>query len=155
MRYRQAVEGDMRELAEMRWEFHYEDEPDSPEERRSEFVRECESFLREGLLGGRWVVWLAEDGNEIVAHACVHRLRPIPRPDDLDGEYGYLTNVYARPAHRNRGVGIRLMDEVVAWARGVGLDLLFVWPSERSVPFYERAGFAADDERMMLELTEE
>ncbi|MEJ7654351.1 MAG: hypothetical protein WKH64_14015 [Chloroflexia bacterium] len=62
MRYRQAVEGDMRELAEMRWEFHYEDEPDSPEERRSEFVRECESFLREGLLGGRWVVWLAEDG---------------------------------------------------------------------------------------------
>ncbi|MEJ7654350.1 MAG: hypothetical protein WKH64_14010 [Chloroflexia bacterium] len=61
--------------------------------------------------------------------------------------------MYARPAHRNRGVDIR-PREVVAWARGVGLDLLFVWPSERSVRSTS-AGFATDDERMMLELTEE
>jgi hypothetical protein len=35
-----------------------------------------------------------------------------------------------------------VLRSVVDWARQEGLESLVVWPSERGVPYYERAGFA-------------
>ncbi|MFD4640593.1 GNAT family N-acetyltransferase [Lentzea sp. NPDC058436] len=44
-------------------------------------------------------------------------------------------------AHRNRGVGTTLLDTAVAHARDRGCARIVLSPSERSVSFYERAGF--------------
>jgi hypothetical protein len=38
------------------------------------------------------------------------------------------------------------MRHVVAWAHAQDLEMLFVWPGEESLPFYERAGFTPEDE---------
>jgi hypothetical protein len=35
------------------------------------------------------------------------------------------------------------------------LDVLFVWPSEQAVPFYERAGFRADNEILECQIRPE
>lgn len=152
MKYRMATERDLRSLAELRWEFHAEDNGELPAEGKDGFVQECEAFLRAGLAEGRWVYWVAEDEGRIVAHMFVQRVRKVPRPGRPHAEYGYLTNVYARPDHRNGGVGSALIARVKEWARAAGLEMLIVWPSERSVPFYRRAGFAPDGEMLQLSL---
>jgi hypothetical protein len=42
-----------------------------------------------------------------------------------------------------------VLEAVTTWARGAGLELLFVWPSEESIPFYERHGFGRRGEPLV------
>ncbi len=59
-----------------------------------------------------------------------------------------MTNVYTKPGYRRQGIGSALMQHVQQWARKHKLELLIVWPSEASVPFYERAGFRSHNDVM-------
>ena len=61
-----------------------------------------------------------------------------------------MTTVSTVPECRNQGVGSALMERVKAWSREQDLEELIVWPSERSVPFYERAGFSGENDVMEL-----
>jgi GNAT superfamily N-acetyltransferase len=80
----------------------------------------------------------------------------VPRPGRFSGHnrYGYVTNVYAEPEVRGQGIGSRLLERVVEWAREQGLQFLIVWPSEESVRFYERGGFRASPDALELQLDE-
>jgi GNAT superfamily N-acetyltransferase len=49
--------------------------------------------------------------------------------------------MYVEPRRRGGGLGRRLLDAAVAFARDRGVDGVALWASERSKPFYERAGF--------------
>jgi ribosomal protein S18 acetylase RimI-like enzyme len=63
-------------------------------------------------------------------------------PDDRTR--AQLISMWTAPAHRQRGVGRMLIDEVTAWARLRGatfLDLFVVSSNERAQHFYERLGF--------------
>jgi N-acetylglutamate synthase-like GNAT family acetyltransferase len=60
--------------------------------------------------------------------------------------------VYVAPEWRNGGLGSRLLGRAVADAREIGHASLFLWPSERSVPFYRRAGFSAESDLHELPL---
>ena len=152
MHFRAANEADIRILAQLRWDFHCEGSLNPPLEPQDQFMRNCEAFLRDGLAGGAWTCWIAEDDTIIVAHIFVHLFHPIPRPDRPIDNYGYMTNVYTKPAYRNRRVGAMLMQRVIAWARARDVAFLMVSPSERSIPFYRRAGFADQTEWFQLTL---
>ena len=90
-------------------------------------------------------VWLAESDGEIIANIVVERIVKVPKPSKLDDCYGYVTNVHTREGYRNQGIGSKLLKHVKAWALEQDMEFLVVWPSERSVPFYKRAGFSAKD----------
>ncbi|MCP6725838.1 GNAT family N-acetyltransferase, partial [Klebsiella pneumoniae] len=64
-------------------------------------------------------------------------------------------NVYTRPEYRNRGFGSQLMEQVIAWAKAQQLEFLMLWPSDRSVPYYQRLGFDSPDEALELILVDE
>jgi GNAT superfamily N-acetyltransferase len=49
--------------------------------------------------------------------------------------------MYVEPELRNAGLGRALLGAAVAFARERGVDGVALWSSERSTPFYERAGF--------------
>ena len=53
---------------------------------------------------------------------------------------------------RDRGIGRLLLDAAVAYARDHQLLRIVLHPSARSVPFYERAGFAPATSLLLLEL---
>lgn len=56
------------------------------------------------------------------------------------------------PAHRSGGTGTALVTALLAYAKKEGLVRVVLSPSERSVPFYERAGFHRADELMLITL---
>ena len=144
--YRLASEADARTLAEMRWTWRAGEDGVRPVVSREAFLDECAAFLRQGIVDGTWVCWVAEVEGLIVSHINVRRVRKVPKPNRLHDEIGYVTNVYTRPAYRGQGIGAALLTRVVGWARERDLDVLFMWPSECAVPFYERAGFRAENE---------
>jgi GNAT superfamily N-acetyltransferase len=150
--YRTADEADAGALALMRWDFRLEEAPGTPRNDQATFLDACSSFLRQGLAERRWTYWIAQEDALIVSHIFIQRVAKVPKPNRIDDALGYVTNVYTRPAYRNRGIGTQLMAHVLRWAAEQDLESLIVWPSERSVPFYQRAGFRGSAEMLEYEV---
>lgn len=152
MRFRQATLDDIPALAAARWAFRTESE--TPIESEESFRGRCEAFVRDAMSSGQWVYWVAIDNAELVAHMAVCIVKSIPRPSRLSDQWGYLTDCYTRPEFRSEGIGSELLRHVAEWARSRDLEMLIVWPSDASQPFYARAGFTADDQIRTLRLRE-
>ena len=152
VRCRVATLDDLPALAALRWAFRAED-GEVPIDDEGAFAARYESFVRDGMRSGQWTHWVAEtEQSTIVAQMAVCIVRSIPRPSRSGDQWGYLTDCYTDPAHRNEGVGRQLLAHVVSWARSNDLEMLIVWPSERSQSLYSRAGFAADADVRTLHL---
>jgi len=110
-----------------------------------------EAQFADWLARNRRVLWLAEAPAPIgmLNLAVFERM---PRPGRDVGCWGYIGNAYVLPAHRNRGVGRALLDAAIAHARTHRFARLVLAPTERSRPFYARAGFVPAASLLVLEL---
>jgi RimJ/RimL family protein N-acetyltransferase len=151
MIYRLANENDLEILAHMRW-LHEHEEGSHSEVTKAEFIDQCKLFLQNGIKNGTWAFWVAEDNGVIIANIYINRIRKVPKPQKLFAEIGYVTNVHTRSEYRNKGIGTELLKKVKYWAEENQIELLFVWPSEKSVRFYERQGFTNQNDIMELKL---
>jgi GNAT superfamily N-acetyltransferase len=116
------------------------------------FAEGCVEFVRSALASGRWAIWVAESDGRMVAHIYVQVVEKVPRPGRDAARWGYTTAVYAAPGARDKGIDSLLLRRVIDWAKEQELELLLLWPSDRSVPFYERAGFAHSPDALELHL---
>jgi GNAT superfamily N-acetyltransferase len=89
--------------------------------------------------------WLAELAGAAIGTVNLVTFERMPGPGADTGRWGYLGNMYVLPEHRTRGVGSRLLAAVVAHADAAGFVRIVLSPTERSVPFYRRAGFGDAD----------
>lgn len=87
--------------------------------------------------------WLASHGDEPIGMTNLLTFERMPSPGVDAGRWGYLGNMYVRADHRDRGVGRLLLDALIAHADARGLERVVLSPTERSIPFYRRAGFDA------------
>jgi GNAT superfamily N-acetyltransferase len=144
---RLAIPADAERLARLRWDFRTELrlDPTPPPHTWEEFQVEMLAFLTEAFASSSWAIWLAEEDEQITANLYIRRIRKVPNPAHFMAEIGYVTNVYCIPERRNQGVGDQLMQAAQEWAKAEGLELLFLWPSKRSVPFYLRHGFSKEN----------
>ena len=69
---------------------------------------------------------------------------PHPSRDRWERPIAYVTNVYVEPSLRDEGLGGRLLDAAMTYAREREAAEAVVWPTPRSVSFYRRAGFGAE-----------
>lgn len=146
---RLASPDDIDELIEMRRQFTFEDGDRGEEAVRPEYEAECRAFLEDALASGRWHIWVALSGPKIVSHAFVALVDKVPRPVREKRRIAYLTNVYTRPDFRGQGTGGRLIRRAQRAAHEAGVELMVVWPSDESIAFYRREGFAASDEALI------
>lgn len=147
---RRAVRADATELARLRWDFTAElaHADESLASFTPRFTRDVDEFLA----SGRWTIWVAECEGRLIGNLFMERVDKVPRPYERPASWGYVTNVYVEPDHRNAGTGRRLLEAAIAQARSDGWQLLLLWPSERSGEFYARSGFAPAPSILELEL---
>lgn len=93
----------------------------------------------------RRVTWLAESDARLVGMMNLAIFERMPRPGRPGSCWGYLANAVVLAAYRNQGIGRQLLDAVLGHARQHGFARVVLSPSERSVPFYQRAGFGPAD----------
>ncbi len=142
---------DIPELARLRWQMHTEDHPD-PGETFDGFAEGFAAFAREALSGQMWHVWVAEGSGLLVGSIWLQLVERVPRPDLGWGHrpFGYVTNAYVEPPHRGKGLGSRMLGEIVAWGRAAELNSLIAWPDDRSTSLFARAGFTPDSEALTV-----
>jgi GNAT superfamily N-acetyltransferase len=95
--------------------------------------------------------WIAEAGSRAVGMLNLSVFERMPRPGRPGSSWGYVGNVFVLAAHRNQGIGARLLDAALAHARRCGFARVVLSPSERAIPFYARAGFRPATSLMVLE----
>jgi len=76
----------------------------------------------------------------------------IPNPIAEPEHYVYLTNFYVREEYRDQGLGSRLLAAVLDWAKSQNAEMIILWPTERSKPFYLRHGFSFAGDSMRLRI---
>ncbi len=144
MEFRLAKEFDLDQLARMRWNYWVEGGVDPAKQDEEIFVHHfVETFTTK--LNKDWFVWCALEEDLILSHVYIQRILKVPKPSAPVDAFGYVTNVYTRPNHRNHGLGSQLMKHVKTWAQELDLEFLVLWPSEASIRFWNRIDFGTDD----------
>lgn len=139
---------DIDELIQMRWDFS-EDERNNSAVKFEEFHQICGKFLVNAIKSGNWCIWVAEVEKNIVSHMYLQLIHKVPRSSKSpDPYFGYVTNVYTRPAFRNLGIGTQIHIAMERWAKENEIEFLILWPSSNSIQFYSRNGFSLCEEAM-------
>ena len=148
---RRAVSSDGPALARLRWNFREED-GEIPLGDFKEFLSRYLEHYWHGIDSGGWAHWVVESEGALLAHMAVRVQEGVPRPATSRDRWGWLTDCYTIPEERSKGHGAGLLAAIRSWAVEEGLELLLVSPSDRSVPFYGRAGFVPAGEWLQLTL---
>lgn len=87
-----------------------------------------------------WTAWIADSPAGIVGAIWLQEVEKIPNPNGEPDRFGYISNLYVRPAARG-GVGERLLQACLGAIAPGTMDYVLLWPSERSRTLYRRFGF--------------
>jgi GNAT superfamily N-acetyltransferase len=148
---RVASEADAPALARLRYELR--SSTSEMMEREAEFIERCATWMRARLRANTsWQCWIAECNETACGNVWAQLVEKIPNPVAETECYVYLTNFYVREHVRNRGIGTRLLSEVIAWSKENNAHTIILWPRERSKTLYARHGFVAANDLMHLRL---
>ena len=152
--FRLANSRDALQLADLRWRLKTDDSSDFSMTARNDFVTAFAAFTESASerQDEPYFHWVADIEGHLIAVMSVCKMLMLPEPARLDGCWGYLTNCYTLPDYRNRGVGTKLLRAIREWAKEQELELLVVWPSDRSYAFYERSGFHRYPDPLILKI---
>jgi GNAT superfamily N-acetyltransferase len=147
---RRATADDVSALATLRYEFRSRRK--TPVESADEFVPRCVSWMKPRLADDtRWRVWVLDHAGTIIGNIWLEIIEKLPNPNVERELHGYITNFYVRSDYRNAGVGSRLLGAVLDDCKRLDVDSVFLWPSDRSRPLYERNGFVTPSTMLVLE----
>jgi GNAT superfamily N-acetyltransferase len=148
---RLASESDADTLARLRYELR----ASSHEviENEEAFLARCVAWMNDRLRqGSYWHCWIAERQSIAVGAVWAQLVEKIPNPVAEPEHYVYLTNFYVREEYRDQGLGSRMLAAVLAWAKSENAQVVLLWPTERSKPFYLRHGFSFASDSMQLRI---
>lgn len=148
---RRATPDDAATLARFRFAFRSKRQPVS--EGEAEFLARCTPWMRARLgAESRWRVWLLEQGSEPLGNIWLQMIEKIPNPGTESELYGYVSNFFVRPEHRNKGGGSMLLEAAMTECRRLHAGVVFLFPSDESRPLYIRNGFGPPDRMLLREL---
>jgi GNAT superfamily N-acetyltransferase len=122
----------------------------APIESETEFSERCETWMTQRLGDGRWYCWIARNDERIIGNVWIQIVEKIPAPTGEPEEHAYLTNFFMLEESRGRGVGSKLMTQALEWCASRRVHAVFLWPTTRTRPLYERHGFRSDGDAMQL-----
>jgi len=122
-----------------------------PCEEEESFVERCCLWMQSRLgEQGSWRCWVAEREHAIVGNLWMHLIEKIPNPVIEPEHHAYVTNFYVREEERGRGIGSKLLEAALEWAKAQDVHAVILWPTQQSRPLYERHGFAVRDDLLEL-----
>ncbi|UCE44021.1 MAG: GNAT family N-acetyltransferase [Candidatus Bathyarchaeota archaeon] len=115
-----------------------------PEDDETKILRKTlREYFCEAIPANDFVAWLAEFKGRIAATSGMVLWKIPPRYGGVEsGKFGYILNFYTIPEVRRKGVGTRLLKELIKEARSSGLRYLHLHAYEYGIDLYRKAGFA-------------
>jgi ribosomal protein S18 acetylase RimI-like enzyme len=121
------------------------------DEALTESVNNFASWVVPRLADGRYLGWIAFDGDRSAGSAGLLIIDWPPVPLDPSGEYrGYILNVYVEPEYRRRGLARELIGHCLAEALRRGIGVISLHASEDGRALYESLGFKPANEMRLV-----
>ena len=98
-------------------------------------------FYTRNMAAGKYVSWLAFDGDKIVATSGMSFAEKPPYFTCPTGRLGILSSMYTDPDYRRMGIATGLLDRVVKEAKDYGCGTIYITASNMGVKLYESYGF--------------
>lgn len=154
---RLGEEKDFLQLADMKWQHCEEDDRDYNEHNldgadKQMFIAEFAAFFK---FNKEYKIFVAEDNETVLSAMFVYMIPKLPRPNGNAKYIAYLTNVFTRKEFRNKGIGTKLLTYIKNYLAEQKCELIFVWPSDKSVNWYSGNDFSGENEIFECRLTEE
>ena len=109
-----------------------------------------ELWLRHAIPSKVYLGWIAESqSGEIAGGSGLIVIPWPPGPMTMDPRCGFVFNVYTAPAHRQQGLGRRLMDAMHDYCRAEGIERVVLNASTFGKPLYDAMGYVVAEEPMM------
>lgn len=112
----------------------------------------CES--RAYFAQGDQVTVLAMEQGQMIGCATLCYIGLMPTFSHPTGRRAHLMNVYTRESYRRQGIAARMVEMLIREARDRGVTEISLDATEQGRPLYEKMGFAASKECMVLNLGE-
>lgn len=95
---------------------------------------------------------LAVCEGEVIGCATICYIYLMPTFDHPGGRRAHIMNVYTRKEYRRQGIAIQMMHMLIEEAKQRGVTELSLDATEDGKPLYEKCGFSASEESMVLNL---
>ncbi len=106
-----------------------------------------EPYIREGLLSGKFVAWIAETSDsEPTGYSAVLITSTPSHPLDPQCRRAVILNVYTYPQYRRQGIARRLMETMIAWCQTQDFASVSLHASKDGRALYESLGFEPTSE---------
>ncbi len=98
--------------------------------------------------------WIAGGHGQHAGVLSARRLRSLPFPSSPDSSRLDIATLFVGPDHRGRGVGRALVEGVLEWCRGTGIESVRVTAAGRSRTLFLGLGFTDPGTVLEYALTE-
>lgn len=145
--YRPATIDDVPALVNYRIQFLNEHFNHSDDDATKVLRASLSEYFARTIPTKEYISWVAEyEGIIIATSGMVVWKKPAIYGGVESGRLGYLLNFYTVQGARRRGIGTRLLNELIKEARSIGLRYLHLHASEDGIGIYRRAGFSEPGE---------
>ena len=101
-------------------------------------------FLRKDFSDSKNITLVAETEGSVVAVASLYIIEKLTR------KMGLIEDVAVDPKLRGKGVGKKLIKNLIKYSVKENCDKVSLSSSEKNVPFYEKIGFQVNELQMIL-----
>jgi GNAT superfamily N-acetyltransferase len=140
--YRRARIRDIPDLVDCRVRFLNE-LYNHPEDDKTRILRKSLlEYFTKAIPSNDFIAWVAECNGKIIGTSGMVVWQIPARYGGVEsGKLGYLLNFYTIPKARRKGIGTRLLNELIREARSSGLKYLHLHASTDGINVYRKAGF--------------
>ena len=149
MEVRLAGAQDIELLAEMRLEFLAAVGKAVAPQKQAALVEAFKSYAQKELGGEGFVAVICEVDRQAAGAAVMNIGRRPPKPNNLSGMSGYISNVLTREDYRGRDCGPAMLSRLMEYGAAHGVEEYSLSASKMGRPVYEKLGFEVNPEPMM------
>ena len=109
--------------------------------------RETVRYLEKRLEQNEFVAWVAEtEEGRVIACSAISFYGLPPKPWNLAGKYAYLSSMFTESQHRRKGLGRRLLQAALDFAKESGIKEVTLHATDDGEPLYRAFGFRDSNE---------
>lgn len=146
---RKAIPEDVNDIVNNRMDFLYEL---TGKQQSDEFRNSTQEYLHNHISDGTTLCFIATNKECIVSSVILCLYNVIPKLSNISGKTGYVFNVYTIREFRCQGLATKLMNEMIAEAKKLGIEEINLSATEEGRRVYEKLKFQNLDREMSLKL---
>ncbi len=122
---------------------------------QASFKNALQQYFTTTLPSEEFIAYVAEINGKIVASSGLVFLQKPPSPSNLTGKEAYIMNMYTIPEWRNKGIGTKLLKEIIRQVQKKGISAIRLHAEPDAIRLYEKNGFVfSEPVEMILKLAE-